>query len=53
VQQNFSEFANLNFIIFRIETIDGTANAMEDYLPINEIVTFAPKEREKKVRDYN
>jgi len=26
---------------------------MEDYLPINEVVTFAPKEREKKVRDFN
>ncbi|KAF4518915.1 hypothetical protein B566_EDAN006753 [Ephemera danica] len=33
----------------RVESIDGTANVNEDYKPVNEIITFEPKETEKKV----
>jgi len=39
----------LILFIFRIESIDGTATAIEDYIPVNEIITFGPKEMEKKV----
>lgn len=31
----------------RVETIDGTANVDQDYIGINEILTFEPNEREK------
>ncbi|XP_065212113.1 sodium/calcium exchanger Calx-like isoform X2 [Planococcus citri] len=33
----------------RIETIDGTAKRIEDYIPIREVLTFAPNEDQKKV----
>ena len=33
----------------RVETIDGSANEGEDYLPVNEVLTFEPNEREKEV----
>ncbi|XP_046660345.1 sodium/calcium exchanger 3-like isoform X1 [Homalodisca vitripennis] len=33
----------------RVKTIDGTARRGEDYVPINEIITFEPQQREKQV----
>ena len=33
----------------RVETIDGSAVETEDYEAINEILTFAPGEEEKKI----
>ena len=36
-------------IDFRIETIDGSAKRNEDYIPIREVITFAPHEDQKKV----
>ncbi|KAK9503028.1 hypothetical protein O3M35_011682 [Rhynocoris fuscipes] len=33
----------------RVQTIDGTARKIEDYVPINEIITFEPKQREKQI----
>ena len=33
----------------RVETIDGSAVEGEDYLPVNEILTFEPEETEKEV----
>lgn len=33
----------------RVETLDGTASANEDYMPINEVVVFGPGETEKEV----
>ena len=33
----------------RVETIDGSAVEGEDYEPVNEILTFEPREREKEV----
>ncbi|XP_054286263.1 sodium/calcium exchanger 2-like isoform X1 [Macrosteles quadrilineatus] len=33
----------------RVKTIDGTARKGEDYVPINEIITFEPHQREKQV----
>ena len=32
-----------------METIDGSAVEGEDYEPVNEILTFEPREREKEV----
>ena len=37
---------------FRVETIDGSAVEGEDYEPVNEILTFEPREREKEVNKY-
>ena len=40
----------INYIFcFRVETIDGSAVEGEDYEPVNEILTFEPREREKEV----
>ena len=36
-------------IIFRVETIDGSANEGEDYVAINETLTFEPYQKEKEV----
>merc|ERR1711936_562410 len=33
----------------RVETIDGSAVEGEDYEPVNEILTFEPREREKEI----
>ncbi len=33
----------------RVETIDGSAVEGEDYLPVNEVLTFDPHEREKEI----
>ena len=33
-----------------METIDGSAVEGEDYEPVNEILTFEPREREKEVK---
>ncbi|CAB3385331.1 Hypothetical predicted protein [Cloeon dipterum] len=33
----------------RIESIDGTATEIEDYIPVDQIITFEPKELQKKV----
>ena len=35
--------------IRRVETIDGSANEGEDYIAVNEILTFEPYETEKEV----
>ena len=35
--------------ILRVETIDGSANEGEDYVAVNEILTFEPYETEKEV----
>ena len=35
--------------ILRVETIDGSANEGEDYIAVNEILTFEPYETEKEV----
>ena len=32
-------------VSFRVETIDGTAEAGEDYNPVNEVLTMAPNQR--------
>jgi hypothetical protein len=41
---------DINYILFfRVETIDGSAVEGEDYEPVNEILTFEPREREKEV----
>ena len=37
--------------IRRVETIDGSANEGEDYIAVNEILTFEPYETEKEVGD--
>ncbi|XP_071449593.1 sodium/calcium exchanger 1-like isoform X2 [Hetaerina americana] len=34
----------------KVETIDGTAQENEDYIPINEIIIFEPNETEKQVK---
>ena len=34
----------------RVETIDGSANEGEDYIAVNEVLTFEPYETEKEVR---
>ena len=39
----------LIIIITRVETIDGSANEGEDYIAVNEILTFEPYETEKEV----
>ena len=40
----------INYIsVLRVETIDGSAVEGEDYEPVNEILTFEPREREKEV----
>lgn len=36
-------------VIYRVQTIDGTARRGEDYVPINEIITFEEGQREKQV----
>ena len=36
-------------IINRVETIDGSANEGEDYVAINETLTFEPYQKEKEV----
>ncbi|CAG0907402.1 unnamed protein product, partial [Cyprideis torosa] len=33
----------------RVETIDGSAVSEEDYIPVNQVLTFAPGETEKEV----
>ncbi|XP_022249769.1 sodium/calcium exchanger 3-like [Limulus polyphemus] len=38
-----------NQVSCRVETIDGTATAGEDYVPLKQIITFQPNEEEKKV----
>ena len=37
-------------ILIRVETIDGSANEGEDYVAINETLTFEPYQKEKEVR---
>ena len=37
------------FVMYRVETIDGSAKEQEDYEPLNEMLTFEPDEREKEV----
>lgn len=37
------------FNVFRVETIDGSAVAIEDYVAFNQVVYFEPHEIEKKV----
>ena len=34
----------------RVETIDGSAVETEDYIRVNEVLTFEPGEKEKEVR---
>ena len=44
----------INYIFyFRVETIDGSAVEGEDYEPVNEILTFEPREREKEVKIFS
>ncbi|XP_068208798.1 sodium/calcium exchanger Calx-like isoform X3 [Palaemon carinicauda] len=38
-----------NRVSVRVETIDGTATEEQDYVPINEVITFDPEETEKLV----
>ena len=40
---------SLKSFICRVETIDGSANEGEDYIAVNEILTFEPYETEKEV----
>ena len=42
-----------NIFYFRVETIDGSAVEGEDYEPVNEILTFEPREREKEVEVFS
>ena len=49
--KGFSSF-NPHFqfpLLFRLETIDGSAVREEDYKPLNETLTFEPNERSKEV----
>ena len=41
----------MSLLTGRIETIDGTATVNEDYVGIDEILTFQPGEVEKQVSD--
>ena len=34
---------------FRVETIEGSAQAIEDYKPLNEVLTFEPNEEKKEI----
>ena len=36
-------------MLHRLETIDGSATEGEDYVPVNEVLTFEPYETEKEV----
>jgi solute carrier family 8 (sodium/calcium exchanger) len=38
-----------NTVKVRVETIDGSAVVDEDYVPVNEVLTFEPNEREKEI----
>ncbi|XP_014250861.1 sodium/calcium exchanger 2-like isoform X2 [Cimex lectularius] len=57
VKENIGKFGitiwrhgNLNEQVrVRVQTIDGTARKIEDYVPINEIITFEPGQKEKQV----
>ena len=39
----------VTLLIFRIESIDGSAVAEEDYIPIDQVIDFAEGELEKQV----
>lgn len=41
-----------NWLFTRVETIDGSAVAEEDYKPLDETLTFEPNERSKEVMHY-
>ena len=43
-------YGALKVFISRVETIDGSANEGEDYIAVNEILTFEPYETEKEVK---
>ncbi len=36
---------------FRVETIDGSATEGNDYIKVDEILTFQPNETEKEVKN--
>ena len=36
--------------IFRVETVDGSAVSVHDFIPFNQVIEFQPKEVEKEVR---
>ncbi|XP_042863418.1 sodium/calcium exchanger 2-like isoform X4 [Penaeus japonicus] len=38
-----------NEVSVRVETIDGTATEDQDYVPINQVITFGPGETEKMI----
>ncbi|XP_037777233.1 sodium/calcium exchanger 2-like isoform X4 [Penaeus monodon] len=38
-----------NEVSVRVETIDGTATEDQDYIPINQVITFGPGETEKLI----
>lgn len=52
-QGGYLKFLLLQYCsLSRVETIDGTATVDQDYLPINEIITFESGETEKFVSNY-
>lgn len=46
---SFLNSENPLFFSFRVDTVDGSAKQGEDYVPIREVLTFAPFENERKV----
>lgn len=44
-----TNFLSHLILIYRVETIDGTAVVEEDYIKINEVITFEAGETEKEV----
>ena len=40
---------HLFFLLFRIETIDGTAEANSDYIPVKQTMVFEPDETVKHI----
>ena len=49
VYQYLNEVFNSNEF-FRVESIDGTAVVDEDYIKVDEVLTFEPGETEKEVK---
>lgn len=52
VVYKYSFLLQYYYCLSRVETIDGTATVDQDYVPINEIITFEPGETEKFVSNY-
>ena len=47
------KYVNKLVYLFRVETIDGSATEGNDYIKVDEILTFQPNETEKEVRIFS